>query len=170
MSVFDFFANPVSCPACGEPGAWRFLWMVRCANMACPHFYRETMQQVQVQQLRLQPRSRSSRAAARASAQPAFGTSAIKDNVTIQYKNFRGEDKSFVGDAATARRRGNHISLCVQPTGKRIALNRDRITNLDQVERMIPLPVERHIISYHRLRQSSSPRYEEILRKYPHLA
>ena len=170
MFLFDIFAAHVSCPACGDPGARRFLWMVECRNMACRHFDPETMQQGPMQPPGMPAPAPPHPSFPRPSAPSGFGASAIKGNVTIHYRNFRGEDKSFVGDAVTLRRRGNHISLCVQPTGRRIALSRDRIANLQEVERMIPSPVERQILSYHRHHRTSSPRYEEALRKYPHLA
>ena len=54
--------------------------------------------------------------------------------IEIQYENFRGENKVFEGNANTLRTRGNHLSLEVAPTGRRIALNRDRIGNLSEVE------------------------------------
>ncbi len=172
VSLFDVFAAHVSCPACGDPGARSFLWVVKCRNMACRHFDPESMQQAH-----LQPPGMPAPGPAGAFGSPRpprpkahFGASALKGNVTIHYRNFRGEEKRFRCDAATARRRRNHLSVRVEPTGRRIALNRDRITNLKEVERLIPSPTERQILSYHRSHRTSSPRYEETLRKYPHLA
>jgi len=167
MSLFDIFAAHVNCPSCGDLGARRLLWTIKCRNMACQYFDPETLQQAHLEPPSGKPAT--PRAAGVRSA-ASFGGTPFRDKLNIQYRNFRGEDKNFVADAATARRRGNHISICVQPTGKRIALSRDRIANLQEVERMIPSPVESRILSYHRHHGSSSPRYEDARRKYPHLA
>ncbi|MGH9577471.1 MAG: hypothetical protein ACRD3R_08535, partial [Terriglobales bacterium] len=104
MSLFDMFAAHIRCPACGDLGARRLLWTVKCRNMACRYFDPETMQQA--------PAPPASLHAAAARSAASFGGAPFQGSLTIRYRNFRGEDKSFVGDAATARRRGNHISLC----------------------------------------------------------
>ena len=54
--------------------------------------------------------------------------------IEIQYENWQEEQKVFKGDANTLRKVNNHLSLCVHPIGRRIALNRDRIGNLSEVE------------------------------------
>lgn len=54
--------------------------------------------------------------------------------IEIQYENWQEEQKVFKGDANTLRKVNNHLSLCVHPMGRRIALNRDRIGNLSEVE------------------------------------
>ena len=57
--------------------------------------------------------------------------------IEIQYENFRGENKVFEGIAHTLRRRGNHLSLEVAPTGRRIAPNRDKLGNLSEGEEQL---------------------------------
>jgi hypothetical protein len=95
-------------------------------------------------------------------------------SVEVRYRNFRGEERTFSGDRRTVRRRGNHISLCLAPTGRRVALARDRIQNvseLDSLARQEPklTAKERQVVGYHQKRQSSSALYESIKRKYPNL-
>ena len=53
--------------------------------------------------------------------------------VEIRYKNWKGEEKTFVGDRRTMRRRGRHLTLRVAPEGIRITLALDRIQNLPEV-------------------------------------
>jgi hypothetical protein len=53
--------------------------------------------------------------------------------VEIRYRNWKGEEKVFVGDRRTMRRRGRHLSLRVAPEGIRISLALDRIQNLPEV-------------------------------------
>jgi hypothetical protein len=90
--------------------------------------------------------------------------------IEVHYRNFRGEEKTFVGDWRTLRRRGKHVSLQVEPTGTRIALATDRIHNIadvnDALERC-PTPKEKRVLAYHEKRGTTSDRCEELRRKYP---
>ena len=65
-------------------------------------------------------------------------------SLAVEYQNFRGERKTFAVDPKTIRipeGRGypsrKHLSMCVAPTGTRIALNRHKILNLSEVERVL---------------------------------
>ena len=97
--------------------------------------------------------------------------------MAIQYRNFRGQGKTFVAGLASARRTKNHITVKVSPQGKRIVLSRDRILNLSEVEAAFPqrlapgqdrpTPRERQVLTYHKNRRSTSPLYESIRAKYP---
>tara|TARA_Y100000588_G_scaffold173418_1_gene187223 strand:+ start:83 stop:904 length:822 start_codon:yes stop_codon:yes gene_type:complete len=51
----------------------------------------------------------------------------------IQYKNFRGETKSFHGWSSTIGITGNHMNIVVMPEKKRIALNLDRILKQEKL-------------------------------------
>ena len=53
--------------------------------------------------------------------------------VEIRYKNWKGEEKAFVADRRTIRRKGRHLSMRVAPTGVRIALAIDRIQNMPEI-------------------------------------
>ena len=82
-----------------------------------------------------------------------------------------------MAQAASARRKRNHISAKVAPKGRRISLARDRILNLNEVEAAFPqrvaarqdwpTPLERQVLNYHKKHHSTSPRYEGIRAKYP---
>ena len=96
---------------------------------------------------------------------------------TIHYRDFRGQEKTFSVDAASAYRIKNHISVKVAPKGARIILSRNRILNLTEVESAFPqrvapgqawpTPRERQVLNYHLRRGSTSPLYETIRAKYP---
>lgn len=109
------------------------------------------------------------RIAASSGYSPAGG-----DEITIQYRNHRGEERSFTGDARTARRVKNHVSIRVSPRWQRVALSRDRLLNLADVDAALaryprPSRVEMQILGYYRKHGKTSPRYEELLAKYPHI-
>lgn len=82
-----------------------------------------------------------------------------------------------MAQAASAHRVKNHISVKVAPKGVRIALARDRILNLNDVEAAFPqriapdqdwpTPRERQILNYHKYHRTTSPRFESIRAKYP---
>lgn len=58
--------------------------------------------------------------------------------IEIGYRNWKGEDKTFIGDRRTMRRKGRHLSVRVAPEGVRIALSLDRIRNRPEVESHTP--------------------------------
>lgn len=167
MSLVDWFGSGTNCPYCGYPGAKRFLWQVKCRNLGCRKFDRDF--------LYAESASESS------PTRPAHARTPLSGNfdpgphsVEVRYRNFRGEERTFSGDRRTVRRRGNHISLCLAPTGRRVALARDRIQNvseLDSLARQEPklTAKERQVVGYHQKRRSSSALYESIKRKYPNL-
>jgi len=118
-------------------------------------------------------------------------------SIAIQYRDFRGRDRTFVAEADSARRIRNHLSVKVSSdrwhtvairnpqTGepmkgskeRRIVLSRDRIKNLAEVESAIPQrvapgqawpsPRERQVMGYHTKNHSTSPLYESVRAKYP---
>jgi hypothetical protein len=90
--------------------------------------------------------------------------------IQVHYRNYRGEEKTFSGDPRTLRRRRNHLSLCVAPSGIRLALARERILNLhdlDAVLSRMPTPREQVIMAYHKKRGTTSPLLERLRAKYP---
>jgi hypothetical protein len=90
--------------------------------------------------------------------------------IQVRYQNYRGEEKTFSGDPRTLRRRHNHISLRVAPTGIRIALARKRILNLAELDALLsktPTSREQAIMVYHKKRGTTSPLLERLRMKYP---
>ena len=97
--------------------------------------------------------------------------------LAIRYCNFQGFEKTFTADKESLQRKRNHITARVMPTGERIALSRDRILNLEEVEQALPQAVEppqlrptareRRVLSFHKNHKSSSPLYEKLRAKYP---
>jgi hypothetical protein len=97
--------------------------------------------------------------------------------LAILYRNFQGQEKTFTADKESLQRKGNHIVARVAPTGEKIALSRDRIQNLSEVEQALlqaaetaragPTARERQVLSYHKKYKSTSPLYEKIRAKYP---
>lgn len=153
----------VLCPACRTPGAQKLLWRVKCRRPGCPHY-----------DAALAGAPAAPRAAPARARRPLAGSFDPGDRrIEIRYRNHAGEEKTLIGDRATLRRRGEHFSLRLAPTGKRCALARERMLNLAQVEAALPAEeraaltgVERQIIGYHRKHGSTSPRLEQIRRKW----
>lgn len=95
----------------------------------------------------------------------------------IQYRNFQGQDKTFHAEKSSLHRNKNHIVAKVAPKGQQITLSRDRIQNLQEVERQMPQRIEpgqewpnkreRQVLNYHKKYKSTSPLYEKIRAKYP---
>jgi hypothetical protein len=173
MGLFDLFSRRVRCPACGEAGAYQSLFGgVRCPNRACGHFDSA---------LAASAEAASGAEPGRTYRNPRTGDKIIKPTpaenfdpgagaIEVRYKNFRGEDKTFVGDRRTLRRRGNHYSLRVAPSGQRLALARDRIGNLAEIEQAaakVPNPREQHVLSFHRQRGTTSALFERLRARFP---
>ena len=62
--------------------------------------------------------------------------------IVIEYLNYAGELKQFIGDPKSIRRKGNHFSVRVAPTFKRISLNRSKTRILKGVAAPAQLPKE----------------------------
>jgi len=163
MGFLDFLfgRKTVQCPSCGMRGALQAEGRVRCPNPACPNF---------------DPTATGGRAR-RVATIPKRGNFAPARPLSIRYRNFQGVDRTFTADADAAAWKRNHFVARVTPTGRRIALSRDRIQNLSEVEAAVPKRAEpgqsgptrreRQVLLYHKKRGSSSPLYEQIRAKYP---
>jgi hypothetical protein len=171
------------CPACGTPGVRKSGNEIRCLNPTCQYFNpsMEPMGLSQppeppqpAQQPQQQPQATSS------GWKPGPGQpsgAAPAGSVAIQYKNFQGQFKTFSADAASLHREKNHIIARVAPKGKQISLSRDRIQNLEEVERQMPKRVapgqnwptarERQVLNYHKKHGTTSALYEKVRAKYP---
>jgi hypothetical protein len=182
MGLFDLFARDAACPRCGERRARRgFFGRVKCPNRACENFdpilmyERDEAQRTEERTAAVRGagarRQHDGSAPAGRRPRPLSGDFVASPYaIEVHYRNFRGEEKTFVGDRRTLRRRGRHVTLRVEPTGSRIALATARIHNIAAVEGLLqrcPTPAERRVLDYHLKRGTTSPRYEELCRKYP---
>jgi hypothetical protein len=156
MGFLDFLFGKTKCPSCSASGARASEGRVRCPNPSCENFDGT-----------LRRGRRPPRRTDYTPAQP----------LSIRYRNFQGQDKSFTADAGSLQRKRNHIVVRVVPTGEKIALSRDRIRNLAEVEGAMPQqgeaaqprPTAREwrVLAFHRKHKSTSPLYEQIRAKYP---
>lgn len=161
MSLLDFLAGKTECPNCGTKGARKSGDQIRCPNPHCSNFDPELEGQGTVRQV----------------VRVHQGNFAPARPITVRYINYQRQEKTFIGDADSAVRKGNHVSMRVTPTGSRIALSRDRIQNLREVEEACPQRVapgqegpsarERRVLSYHKNCGTTSPLFEKIRAKYP---
>jgi len=158
MGLLDFLFGRGKCPQCGTAGARKSQGQTRCPNPSCRYFDASLRQ------------SADTPLEWRGDFSPA-------SPFAIRYRNFRGEEKTFTAERLTLRRSRNHIVAQVAPTGTSISLSRDRIENLEEVERALPGVAEsrpsgpsareRQVLGYHKKHKSSSPLYEKIRAKYP---
>jgi hypothetical protein len=166
MGLFDFLISlfgggqSVDCPNCGTPEARKARdGSVRCKNQTCPNF------------------DPSFALGRRIAPVPTSGDFSPQRPVSIRYVNFVGQSRDFSAERDSLVRKKNHIVAEVAPTGRKIALSRDRIQNLSEVEGYMPKRVEpgqnwptgreRQILNYHKGHGTTSPRYEQLRAKYP---
>ncbi len=167
-SLVNTFSGGMDCPGCGTPGAKKSGNEIKCLNPVCRYFGGAPAEPQPPSPQTVAPKSQPPRTE---SARPASGT------ISIQYVNFQGEHKTFVADAASLRRKNNHIIATVAPNGKEIALSRKRIQNLREVDVKLPerdrsdaprpTARERQVLGYHRKHGTTSPLYEKVKAKYP---
>jgi hypothetical protein len=167
MELLDFLISlfgggrSVDCPSCGTRGARRLRdGTIRCKNQTCPNF------------------DASFALGRRIAPVPTSGGFRPQNPVSIRYVNFVGQNRDFSAERDSLVRKKNHIVAQVAPMGRKIALSRDRIQNLSEVEGHMPqrvepgqnwpTPRERQILGYHKKHGTSSPRYEQVRAKYPH--
>jgi large subunit ribosomal protein L7/L12 len=62
--------------------------------------------------------------------------------IVIEYLNYAGELKQFIGDPKSIVRKGNHFSIRVAPSFKRISLNRSKTRILKGIPAPAQLPSE----------------------------
>jgi hypothetical protein len=175
MAFLDFLTGKIKCPRCGTRGAKEINGQICCPNPTCAYFSKTmgkgdpapVRDSVTFSQYGEEP------------TRSVFGQpiEVPAGSFAIHYRDFRGRERTFVAQAASARRQKNHISAKVEPEGRRISLARDRILNLNEVEAAFPqrvaprqdwpTPLERQVLNYHKKHHSTSPRYESIRAKYP---
>jgi hypothetical protein len=185
--IGDLLSGKTNCPLCGTPGSSKDGDRVRCLNPQCPNFLLmpgETPAQPRAPQpTPQQPQSATQSATqgplprstpATPVSGPGFGSART---VTIQYKNFQNQNKTFTAETASLRRKKNHIVAKVAPSGKLITLSRDRIQNMSEIDQALPPAMrsgapqptarERQVLGYHKKHKSTSPLHEQIRAKYP---
>jgi len=174
MAFLDFLTGKKDCPRCGTPGAKEINGVVHCPNPTCSNFSK-TMGEGEASPA---PASVKFSQRVDTSAGSSMGRSegGLGGTFTIYYGDFKGQERTFVAQAASARRNRNHINVKVGPKGARIVLSRDRILNLKEIEAAFPqrvapgqdwpTPRERQILNYHLKRRSTSPRFESVRAKY----
>jgi len=166
MGLLDFFISlfgggkKVDCPNCGTVGARKTRnGTVRCMNRACPNF------------------DPSFALGRRIAPVPTQGNFRPENPVSIRYVNFVGQNRDFSAESDSLVRKKNDIVAQVAPGGRKIALSRDRIQNLSEVEGQMPKRVEpgqnwpkgreRQILNFHKKHGTTSARYEQVRAKYP---
>lgn len=168
MGLLDFFralfgANRIQCPSCSTEGARKTSdGLIQCSNPICPYF---------------DPSLRRGTLRRAGSTVPTRGDFRPEHLLTIRYRNFAGQDRTFSAERDSVVRKGNHLVGHVAPTGEKISLSRDRIQNLSEVEESLPrrvpagqpwpTPRERQILGYHKKHGTTSARYEQVRAKFP---
>ena len=156
--------SKLQCPSCGTIGARQDTHgNIHCKNSSCPYFDVKLARTGSIRRDK--------------TTIPTQGNFRPADPITIQYMNFAGQERSFVAERESLVRKRNHLVGRVSPTGRKIALSRDRIQNLSEVEARLPQrlapsqerpsPRERQVLGYHKKHGSTSPLYEKIRAKYP---
>lgn len=146
-------AGTIRCPHCGTHGATKFLWMVKCPSSRCRHYDAALAKEHE-----------------RRHRVPTGNFNPGPNAIQVQYTNYEGEKKTYTGDRTTVRKRNNHISLVLAPAGKRCAFEISRVSNMAALTPFIAADdalsaADRQVLAYHRKRGSTSPRFQEVLRK-----
>ena len=172
MSLLDWLTGKIACPRCGTPGAKEINGQIHCPNPACSYFS-PTMGKAAAPL----PSTFSPQGSGAAGSPSASPGNVSAGSMAIHYRDFRGQERTFVAQTASAWRNKNHIHVKVAPKKAWIVLSRDRILNLSEVEAVIPQrvapgqqwpsPRERQVMTYHKKRGTTSPLYETIRAKYP---
>ena len=160
-----FGKKETNCPRCGTKGARRSGARILCSNLSCPNF-----------DASLRGGAPDSNQSSSQGYSGRKGSYVAAKPVTVRYRNFRGEDKTFTVEADSIRRRKDHLMAAVEPTGEHLSLSRSRIQNLQEVESNMPATESRgdippakarQVIAYHKKHGTTSPLYEQMRAKYP---
>ena len=88
------------------------------------------------------PSQRKQRKRKRPRKKKEYQPPAADGMIVIEYLNYAGELKQFIGDPKSIVRKGNHFSVRVAPTFKRISLDRSKTRILKGVPAPAVLPAE----------------------------
>jgi hypothetical protein len=165
MGLFDFLAGTkhITCPECGTPDAVKKGGEIRCKNNSCSNFDADWAL-----------KGKLGRVPKRTTI-PTRGNFQPVNSVAIRYRNFAGQERTFHMERDSIQRKGKFISGQATPTGRRIALSRDRILNLAELDSQLPAHVtgpqpsgrERQVLGYHLKHHTTSPLFEKVRAKYP---
>lgn len=164
LTQLFFRGDKIECPSCRTAVALQTSdGLVHCRNRSCPNYDPGYVI--------------GGRLVRRLSTVPTEGNFRPEHPVSIRYTNFAGQSRDFSAERDSLVRKRNHIVAEVAPTGRKIALSRDRIQNLSDVEGYMlkqvepgqswPTGRERQILNYHKNHGTTSPRYEQVRAKYP---
>lgn len=124
------FGWPIDCPACGTRKARESFTGIHCPSEKCQHYDPNHARSLAMKSAPSFSRGDSS--------QTAWATQPPRvhypNPLRVQYVNFQGEQKVFVADRNSVRRRHAHLMVAVEPTGREIALNPEKIVNRQEVE------------------------------------
>ena len=170
MGVLDLFGKECQCPVCGREGARKTFGKVKCRNSQCPNFDVEFSQSAAPVP---EPESAAPIPVDTRDLSGHFDPGTY--TVEIRYRNSRGQNRIYTGDARTLRESGEHISLLLVPTGRRVAFAKKRIQNLSDISVHPSSPLsgpkptarESRVLRFHSRRGSTSALYESLRRKYP---
>ena len=167
-SLIDALSGSMKCPACGTRGAKKVGDTIRCLNPVCQFFNPQATSEARAARAKV-------RAIASKQARPPYVPSG--DTVSIRYRSFRGESKTFTADRSSLTRRHNHVVARVAPSWRQLSLSRDRIENLTEIDAHLPerdrsgapqpTARERQVLGYHKKYGTTSPLYEKVRAKYP---
>ena len=161
MGLLDMFWSVCKCPACGTAMARKRFSTVQCRNPGCVNY------SAQWQSTPDPTKKRWSQEPLRGSYDPGA------DAIELSYVNFFGDKKSFKGNKKTLRVRGKHVSVCLAPTGRRVALDRSRIQNAADVDAALkelgpePSPKEARLLREYMGEDAEIAQYLELRKKYP---
>ncbi|HVN19185.1 MAG TPA: hypothetical protein VMU05_10445 [Dongiaceae bacterium] len=170
MGLFDFLNSllggekKIQCPSCGAAYARQTKdGLIHCKNPTCPYFDASLRRSGKLRQA--------------STTVPTRGDFRPEHPISIRYRNFAGQERTFSAELGSMVRKNNHLIARVAPIGSKITLSRDRIQNLAEVEAAMPrrvelgqpwpTPRERQILGYHKKHGTTSPRYEQVRAKYP---
>jgi hypothetical protein len=122
MGLGEMFGAWIVCPFCRKRGAKKTLGFIKCANPQCPKY---DPQLIPPSNVMVPPRKIKTFSG---NFDPGANT------ISIQYRNYLGEERVYDVDKTTLHTKREHISACVVPTGKRIAFNKKFIKNLKAIE------------------------------------
>jgi hypothetical protein len=169
------FGWTVDCTACGNRHARASFAGIRCPNPNCENHDRALAGSHTPPSIRSREPDWARRPPSVSFAHP----------ISVEYQNAAGERRIFTAEKDSLRVRHAHMTLCVAPTGRRIALQWSRILNRASVEQALglgspeggqgaapagrpgPTPHEQYVMRFHAHRRSTSPLYETLRRKYP---
>lgn len=118
-----FFSKWIICPLCRQRGAKQTLGLIKCPNPHCVKY-----------DSRLVPPSGAIVSQRQKMKFLSGNFDPGPNTITIRYRNYLGEDRTYKVDKTTLQTKGEHITVCAVPTGKRIAFNKRFIANLKEIE------------------------------------